>query len=385
MVQLTRKRSILAKIESSYGVDSTPTGAANAILVKNLNVTPLAAASVSRDNIRSYMGGFDNLTANAHVECDFEVEIAGAGAAGTAPAYGALLRACALSETILASALTGTAQAGTTANITLASGASATDNVYVGLEISTTGGTGSGQAKKITAYNGTTKVATVDSVFSVAPDATTTYSIGAGVVYKPVSAGFESIVIYFNEDGVLHKMTGSRGSVGLDVTAKNIPVYKFKFTGIYNAVTDTAITTNVYSSFQTPLVANNTNTSGFKFFGVSGLVLESLSIDTNNVVDFRAMIGSEYVQITDRQASGEVTFEAVSMATFNSFTTALANTTGALLITHGTAAGNRVDILANKVDLGNPSYTDSTGVNMIKSELYILPTDGNDEFAITVR
>src|SRR5690348_10332001 len=99
---LTRRRLLLAKVETTYGTDSVPTGLANAILIKNLNVTPMDATLVSRDLIRPFLGANQQLVADAHVKLDFEVEIAGAGAAGTAPGYGPLLRACGMSETILA-------------------------------------------------------------------------------------------------------------------------------------------------------------------------------------------------------------------------------------------------------------------------------------------
>lgn len=56
-----------------------------------------------------------------------------------------------------------TAQAGSGTTITLDASASSTDNFYVGYEISLYSGTGSPQSRIITAYNGTTKVATVDS------------------------------------------------------------------------------------------------------------------------------------------------------------------------------------------------------------------------------
>lgn len=309
MPKLTRKRAILAKIESVYGTDPTPTGSANAILVKNLDVVPLAADVVSRDLIRAYLGEFDQLVANKHVECSFEVEIAGSGAAGTAPAYGPLLRACGMSETVDA---------------------------------------------------------------------------GVDVTYAPISATFESVTIYYNVDGILHKVTGARGTVQLDITAGQIPVYKFKFVGIYNAPTDTALPTCDYSDFINPLVANNTNTTGFSFFGVSSLVLQSLVMDVNNVVDYRALIGSEYTQITDRRSNGELNFEAPALATLNVFTTALGTATGALAITHGTAAGNIVAIAAPAVDVSNPSYADDNGVAMVKCPVVFLPGSGNDEFTITV-
>ena len=38
-----RNSAILAKVEGTYGTDSTPTGAANAVLVSNLSINPLDA------------------------------------------------------------------------------------------------------------------------------------------------------------------------------------------------------------------------------------------------------------------------------------------------------------------------------------------------------
>lgn len=71
----------------------------------------------------------------------------------------------------------GVAQAGTTSTITLASTASATDSIYVGSLVTILSGTGSGDTSEITAYNGTTKVATVSPNFSVAPDSTSAYAV----------------------------------------------------------------------------------------------------------------------------------------------------------------------------------------------------------------
>ena len=102
MPLLSRKRLILAKTESTYGTDPTPTGTANAILVRNLEITPLQADTVTRDLIRPYLGNSDQLLAQTRVEVTFEVELAGSGTAGTAPAYGPVLKACGLSETVVA-------------------------------------------------------------------------------------------------------------------------------------------------------------------------------------------------------------------------------------------------------------------------------------------
>ena len=78
--------------------------------------------------------------------------------------------------------ITGTAQAGGSMTITLASSDTVSSNGYINSTITLTGGTGSGQTKTIQAYNSITKVATVDSPWSVTPNATTTYSIVVGLL-----------------------------------------------------------------------------------------------------------------------------------------------------------------------------------------------------------
>ena len=101
MALLTRKRLILAKAEATYGTDPTPTGSANAILVRNLDIVPLQSDIVQRELIRPYLGNYEQLLAQTRVQVTFEVELAGSGAAGTAPAYGPVLKACGLSETVV--------------------------------------------------------------------------------------------------------------------------------------------------------------------------------------------------------------------------------------------------------------------------------------------
>ena len=100
MPKLHRKRSILAKAESSYGSDPTPTGSANYVQVIDLNIEPIVSDEVSRDLIRPYMGNYEVIPASTRVNVTFDVEMAGSGSAGTAPKYGAILKACGLSETI---------------------------------------------------------------------------------------------------------------------------------------------------------------------------------------------------------------------------------------------------------------------------------------------
>lgn len=100
MPLLSRKKLLLAKTEVSYGVDPTPTGAANAILTSDLSINPLAGSSVSRNFDRAAFGNSLNIKTATFVEISFMVEIAGSGDADTPPAYGPLLLACGFSQTI---------------------------------------------------------------------------------------------------------------------------------------------------------------------------------------------------------------------------------------------------------------------------------------------
>ena len=395
MALLTRRRILLAKIESTYNTDSSPL-AANAMLIRNLDMTPLDAEIVSRDLVRPYFGNYDQIIVAQKVGLTFEVELQGSGTAGTAPSYGPLMRACGMSETVTAAAVTGSAQAGTTTTITLAAGASSVTNFYVGLPVSITAGTGVGSSGTIGAYNGTTKVATVVTAFAVAPAAASTYSIGPGVVYKPVSSSFESVTIYAQpQDSVqssspLHKVTGCRGNVEFMTNSKGLPTAKFTMTGVYNAVVDAANLTATYTGFQTPIAVNKANTPRFNFLGLSAIMSE-FGVNMNNEVVYRNLVNSESVILTDRKAGGTAVFEAptISTGTYaqDFFATALGTTNGSLQLTHGSTTGFVIDMTSYAtVDIQNPTYTDMDGIVMMSLPFVLVPTTlGNDEFYLCAR
>lgn len=71
----------------------------------------------------------------------------------------------------------GTAQAGTANTITLAAGESVTDDIFQGDRVIIVAGTGIEEHGIITAYNGTTKVATMSQNWAITPDATSEYEL----------------------------------------------------------------------------------------------------------------------------------------------------------------------------------------------------------------
>ena len=296
------------ELESSYGVDPTPTGT-DAVLVRNLDIIPQQSDVVNRDLIRPYLGASEQLLANTRVECTFSVELAGSGTAGTAPQYGKALQACGLSETI---------------------------------------------------------------------------SAGVSVTYAPVSASFSSVTIHYNNDGVRHKVTGARGTFTLNTSVGEIPSIDFTMTGIYNAPDDSAAPSVTFEDQATPLIFKNGNTNTFSLLSYSGC-LQSLSMDIGNTVVYRELIGCDKeVIITDRNASGSVSIEMVSIATKDYFTAALTDgALGDLTFQHGTTAGNIVDFASARVDIGDVSYGDQDGIAMLNIPYTAIPSSaGNDEFSL---
>lgn len=98
MPQRMRLAIIAFKPEVTPGLDPTPTGAANAILVSDFSVTPIEQELASRDLVRPYLGSSENLPVSNHFMVEFSVELAGSGTAGTAPAWGPLIKSCGFAE-----------------------------------------------------------------------------------------------------------------------------------------------------------------------------------------------------------------------------------------------------------------------------------------------
>lgn len=99
---LHRNVAVLFKTEVTYGVDPTPSGAANAVLASEVKMRPMDMQTVDRALIRPFLGNSEQLPTQIYNGVELSVELAGSGAAGTAPAIGPLLRCCGFSETVSA-------------------------------------------------------------------------------------------------------------------------------------------------------------------------------------------------------------------------------------------------------------------------------------------
>jgi hypothetical protein len=130
--------------------------------------------------------------------------------------FGNDVKKCAVSQSA-------TAQAGGASTVTLASSASVSNGDYVGYKITILSGTGSGQTGTITAYVGSTKVATVTPAWATPPDATSVYEvIPAGNCHRyGIFNASQNSTIYGNDTNLGGASTGLQesgtGTMGLPV------------------------------------------------------------------------------------------------------------------------------------------------------------------------
>lgn len=148
--------------------------------------------------------------------------------------------------------------------------------------------------------------------------------------YTPISGSFTSVTIYAYVDGAIHRITGARGTVDLNFTVGQIPMFSFTMTGKYNTPTDAALPAVTSSAQAAPLVVNNANTPVFDFFGQSQNVLkmQSLTLQLGADVQVRDLVGTNYIQYLDRRTTGTTVFECILPETFNFFTKTVGDITG---------------------------------------------------------
>lgn len=97
---LYRKRLLLAETESPYGTSAAPDGG-DALLVSNLEVSPLEIELLDRELITPYFGNSEKVVGQRMGQINFDVELAGSGTAGTPPKWGKILMACGFAQAIV--------------------------------------------------------------------------------------------------------------------------------------------------------------------------------------------------------------------------------------------------------------------------------------------
>ncbi|MEF2265356.1 phage tail tube protein [Janthinobacterium sp. LS2A] len=319
MSRLIRNTAILAKMETVYGVDAVPTGAANAMLVSTLSINPLNAQNVDRNNIRPFLGGDEQLVGSRYVEMGFDVELVGAGTLGTAPAWGPLLRACGFAEVITA-------------------------GVRVDYVPISTGF----ESLTIDWYD--------DGVLHKGMGARGTASLKLSVGEKPVIS-CKFVCLY--------------GGIGVAAA----PTADLEEWQVPEIVLDA-------NSGKLMWGATHATTTPPALIGGDSYPSKGLTIDLGVTSPFQALLGGESVPITERKVTGAVQLELTAAQEVAAMAAVLATAKTSLGMVHGTVAGSRVAVFMPGVQRIEPSKEDLNGARMIGYKLLVNPIAGNDEIRI---
>lgn len=215
-----------------------------------------------------------------------------------------------------------------------------------------------------------------------------TINAGVDVDYDPVSEDEESGELAFYVGPNLHRMVGARGAItGISLPAGGIPRINFSITGQYVGPIGAQSITPSFAAFipPIPVSAANTTCTVFTFNGP----ISSFELELGQEVEHLDWINSKRVEITDRQITGTIAIEAPDIAVLDLFTPAVGAagggpiTTGTLALTHGTVAGNIINITAPKVQIVEPTYAEESGIAMLELGVRLLPDVGDDEIKIT--
>ncbi len=308
---LTKRALILAKIETSYATDPTPTPASDSILVFD-PVVKVNADKLERPVVRPSLSQIPHLIGKKHVEVSFASELKGSGSLGVAPEIASLLRACGLAETINA---------------------------------------------------------------------------GVDVQYDPASSSLESCTLYVYLDGLVHKITGCRGSFELVGEAGEQPRINWKFQGLYQTPVDAGIPAGAAYDSSKGLVFQNAT---FSWGGYSANI-QQLSLNLNNELAQRESVtathGVDGIEIVGRTPGGSINPEAVTEATRPFWANWEAGSGTTLQVVIGDAGGNiiQIDSDTNGCVKESISWGDRNGVRIYDIPFGLYGSSGDDEIKLTFK
>ncbi|GIX17699.1 MAG: hypothetical protein KatS3mg119_1885 [Rhodothalassiaceae bacterium] len=320
MTFLIRKSVVLAKIEASYGTDAAP-GAADAILVSNLEPPRLQADSIDRELIRPYLGASEQLVGTRRVEIAFTVELAGSGTPDQPPAWGALLRACGYAETVVP------AGTGITPRVEYTP-------VSDGFESLTIHWYGGGVVHKIVGARGT---AEIDMTIGQRPTARITLTgLDAGVV------------------------TGAPPAADYGAWRKPVPV----------------------APGQTGNLLLGAGYANGALSGGTAWPSRGIQINLGNEVAHVPLIGGEEVIIRARTVTGQVALDLSDAERKSLYDQVIANGTSAVGFSVGTQPGATILVHAPAAQLTQPQNVDQEGLLLTQYDLRLVPQSGDDEIII---
>lgn len=345
MALRTRNTVMLVKIESSEGVEETPSASTDAVACENLSWRP-AGNLINTNEYTGSLDGLGSIVGGQRIDLSVDVYMKGSGTAATAPEFNDLLKICGLTEVVTSTAVPSSPEAcgagGSTTTAQLGSSAGTTAQQYRGMPVNFASEvTGSSFISDYT----TGKVATLTDTFA-AIDADTTYQIPVNVLYKPNSGTIPSATLNLFRDGVKYIFAGARGNVSYSIDTGGVGKFTFNINAMFGGTVaaDVSVPSATLQSTRPPVF------KGGRFkIARSSAAIQNFSMNFGNSLvnpdNPAASEGFDPAVITARRITGSFNPAATLVATRDNIADFRAGTQKLLSLSYGSATGNRIGIV----------------------------------------
>jgi hypothetical protein len=413
-------KDILVAIEADYGQDDGLVFLP--VRLWDLSATWLEADEKELPYVERHMGAKPAKQLNKRTSFTAKVALTGhGGRADGMPLWDPIVRAAGAVRTVIAATPHGTIGAGPVRTVGTGAFTYARTAAFTGLTdrtvtLTCTTAGGSGVAAFTVAAPALPGVVAVDRAGQVMTDATPfaladgavvtpavttpfvagdTFQIAlsaAGTLYQPSSdrAGHKSAAFRMllpdpaGGKERLYRLLGARLNVKISGQIGDYPVLDVSVTSLFTepALRDATAAVD-YSDWPDPIEVSTEHTPACSLFG-HDLVVETFGIDFGNAVEYKPRVGRAAVRINDRKSTGSLKFEEPGLGDFNILAAAANGDTGVFAIQHGTAPGEIVRIEAPRVQIGKPTWSDSSKDLMVETPLKLLPVLGDDEWRLFI-
>lgn len=375
----TRNRTVLIKIETTPGTDAVPVVGTDAVAAIAPSWSGGPAILSNDDEVTGTLDAAAGIPGGGGRAFAFGLNFRGSGTPGTPPEYAVPLRVSGMAETVTAADVTGTVAAATSTTATLAAPAGTTTDMYVGMVLEITAGTGSGQSRVITAYT-SGRVATVNPAWTVQPTGSSTFNIRANCLYVPASANQPNGSIYDYQhrnsgNSRLERLLGAALNASCDLPVRGIPRWQFNALGKYVTNSDVAKPANptLDTTRPRPVMAVDCTLGGVatRFnrlqFGLNNQI--------NQADDPADTYGVDVASIVGRRIAGSINPPKDLLSVRDVWAGFLSGAETSLWLRWGSTAGNRHSIWFPRIIYSPPQDADNGG---FMHELFDFQAVGQD-------
>lgn len=200
--------------------------------------------------------------------------------------------------------------------------------------------------------------------------------------YTPVDDAAVA-TIWMKQDKVLHKISDARGSMRIESGTRQYAWMIFEFIGIYQTPeASNSSLSPVLSAFIQPVPFRAASVTAE--FGATELCIRSINFNFGQTNNFFETSCAETIELDDRKGQFEVKFVEPEIGTHNFFDDVDNDVEDELVYTHGTEAGNIIEVAAHHAQLQTIKRENDQG-NMILALTGPIASVDGAEYTITAR